>query len=121
MTGPLLMWVAEHEPGTYQDARWALAPKDWLRARLTGEIHAEPSDASASLLYDVPGDRWDLDVVCELGLDTSLLPPLLPSGAAGRARDRRRRRGGCPRASRSRPGTRQRTPSAAASAWATSS
>ena len=82
MTGPLLMWVAEHEPGTYRDARWALAPKDWLRARLTGEIHAEPSDASASLLYDVPGDRWDLDVVSELGLDTSLLAPLLPSAGA---------------------------------------
>jgi xylulokinase len=74
--------VAEHEPGTYRGARWALAPKDWLRARLTGEIHAEPSDASASLLYDVPGDRWDLDVVSELGLDTSLLPPLLPSAGA---------------------------------------
>jgi xylulokinase len=82
MTGPLLMWVAEHEPGTYRGARWALAPKDWLRARLTGEIHAEPSDASASLLYDVPGDRWDLEVVSGLGLDTSLLAPLLPSAGA---------------------------------------
>ena len=82
MTGPLLMWVAEHEPGTYRGARWALAPKDWLRGRLTGEIHAEPSDASASLLYDVPGDRWDLEVVSGLGLDTSLLAPLLPSAGA---------------------------------------
>jgi xylulokinase len=74
--------VAEHEPGTYRDARWALAPKDWLRARLTGEIHAEPSDASASLLYDVPGDRWDLDVVGALGLDAGLLAPVLPSAGA---------------------------------------
>ena len=82
MTGPLLMWVADHEPGTYQGARWALAPKDWLRARLTGEIHAEPSDASASLLYDVPGDRWDLEVVGALGLDAGLLPPVLPSAGA---------------------------------------
>ena len=82
MTGPLLMWVAEHEPETYRDARWALAPKDWLRARLTGEIHAEPSDASASLLYDVPGDRWDLDVVGALGLDATLLAPVLPSAGA---------------------------------------
>jgi xylulokinase len=82
MTGPLLMWVAEHEPQTYRDARWALAPKDWLRARLTGEIHAEPSDASASLLYDVPGDRWDLDVVGALGLDAGLLAPVLPSAGA---------------------------------------
>jgi xylulokinase len=82
MTGPLLLWVAEHEPGTYRDARWALAPKDWLRSRLTGEIHAEPSDASASLLYDVPGDRWDLDVVGALGLDAGLLAPVLPSAGA---------------------------------------
>jgi xylulokinase len=82
MTGPLLMWVAEHEPGTYRAARWALAPKDWLRARLTGEVYAEPSDASASLLYDVPGDRWDLEVVGALGLDAGLLAPLLPSAGA---------------------------------------
>ena len=82
MTGPLLKWVADHEPRTYSEARWALQPKDWIRARLTGEFHAEPSDASASLLYDVMGDRWDLEVVSALGLEASLLAPLLPSAAA---------------------------------------
>jgi len=82
MTGPLLLWIAEHEPRTYAEARWALPPKDWLRARLTGEVHAEPSDASATLLYDVPGDRWDLEVVSALGLDAGLLAPLLPSAGA---------------------------------------
>ena len=82
MTGPLLMWIAEHEPLTYTEARWALQPKDWLRARLTGEVHAEPSDASATLLYDVMGDRWDREVVNALGLDASLLAPLLPSAGA---------------------------------------
>src|SRR5580692_4815809 len=82
MTGPLLKWVADHEPRAYAEARWALQPKDWLRARLTGEFHAEPSDASASLLYDVLGDRWDLEVVGALGLEASLLAPLLPSAGA---------------------------------------
>jgi xylulokinase len=82
MAGPLLVWIAENEPRTYRDARWALQPKDWLRGRLTGEFHAEPSDASATLLYDVPGDRWDLETVSALGLDTSLLAPLLPSAGA---------------------------------------
>jgi xylulokinase len=82
MTGPLLCWVAENEPGTYRDARWALLPKDWIRACLTAEIHAEPSDASATLLYDVPGDRWDLQVISALGLDAALLAPLLPSAAS---------------------------------------
>jgi xylulokinase len=82
MAGPLLVWVAENEPRTYADARWALQPKDWLRGRLTGEFHAEPSDASATLLYDVPGDRWDLEAVSALGLDAGLLAPLLPSAGA---------------------------------------
>ncbi len=82
MTGPMLLWIAEHEPRTYAEARWALPAKDWLRARLTGEVHAEPSDASATLLYDVPGDRWDLEVVSALGLDAGLLAPLLPSAGA---------------------------------------
>jgi xylulokinase len=82
MAGPLLKWMIEAEPGTYRNARWALQPKDWLRARLTGEFHAEPSDASATLLYDVPGDRWDLEAVSALGLDASLLAPLLPSAGA---------------------------------------
>jgi xylulokinase len=82
MTGPMLSWIAANEPRTYRDARWALQPKDWLRARLTGEFRAEPSDASATLLYDLAGDRWDLGVVSALGLDAGLLPPLLPSAGA---------------------------------------
>jgi xylulokinase len=82
MAGPLLAWIAENEPATCRDARWALQPKDWLRGRLTGEFYAEPSDASATLLYDLAGDRWDLDTVARLGLDASLLAPLLPSSGA---------------------------------------
>jgi xylulokinase len=82
MAGPLLVWIAGHEQRTYRDARWALQPKDWLRARLTGEFRAEPSDASATLLYDVPGDRWDLEAVSALGLEAGLLAPLLPSSGA---------------------------------------
>ena len=82
MTGPLLVWIAQNEPLVYREARWALQPKDWIRARLTGEIHAEPSDASASLLYDLIGDQWDVEVVGALGLDASMLAPLLPSAGA---------------------------------------
>lgn len=79
MAGPMLAWLAQHEPATLQVTRWALQPKDWVRARLTGEVFAEPSDASATLLYDVPGERWDPDVIAALGLDGRLLAPLLPT------------------------------------------
>lgn len=79
MAGPLLLWAAEHEPQLYACARWALQPKDWLRARLSGRAAAEPSDASATLLYDVPNDRWDADLMTALGLAPDLLAPLIGS------------------------------------------
>lgn len=78
MAGPLLAWLATHEPATYRRMRWALQAKDWLRAQLTGSFATEPSDASATLLYDIPGDVWDAEVVEFLGLDATILPEVLP-------------------------------------------
>ena len=120
MAGPLLLWIAEHEPRSYAAARWALQPKDWLRARLTGEFHAEPSDASGTLLYDVPGDRWDLATLTR--------PGSRRHGCWRRCCLRRRPRpaaspprpgpsSGCPRASRWRPGPPTRPPRCSAAAW----
>ena len=82
MAGPMWLWLREREPATVGAMRWAMQPKDWLRARLTGAVAAEPSDASATLLYDVVADSWATDVVTDLGLDLSLLPPLLASSSA---------------------------------------
>ncbi len=80
MAGPTLLWLREHEPEAYDPARWALQPKDWLRFRLTGEAAAEPSDASATLLYDLLSDGWDYPVVETLGLREGVLAPLVASG-----------------------------------------
>lgn len=79
MAGPILQRLAEHEPVHYAQARWAIQPKDWLRLALTGAIASDPSDASATLLYDLPGDCWFDEVIADLGLRRDLLPPLMPS------------------------------------------
>ena len=81
MAGPSLLWLRDHEPGAYASARWALQPKDWLRVRLTGEAAAEPSDASATLLYDLFTDGWDYAAAESLGLRPGLLAPLIASGS----------------------------------------
>jgi xylulokinase len=80
MTGPLLRWVARHEPQAYRRAGWALLAKDWVRHRLTGEVATDPSDASATLLWDLPADRWADDVAAAVGLEPELLPPVAASG-----------------------------------------
>jgi len=79
MAGPTLLWLCDHEGEVYGAARWALQPKDWLRLKLTGEAYAEPSDASATLLYDLPADGWAFDIAEALGLRADLLAPLVPS------------------------------------------
>lgn len=85
MAGPSLLWLRANEPDGYEAARWALQPKDWLRMQLTGQAVAEPSDASATLLYDLPDDDWAWWLIDELGLRRDLFPPLQPSSApAGR-------------------------------------
>src|SRR5258708_199452 len=81
MAGPLMCWLADHEPEAYQATRWALQPKDWLRLCLTDALAADPSDASATLLYDLPADDWADDVIVALGLRRELFAPLSPSGA----------------------------------------
>jgi xylulokinase len=80
MAGPSLLWLRDHEPEAYASARWALQPKDWVRLRLTGEAAAEPSDASATLLYDLLSDDWDYPVVEALRLRPGLFAPLVASG-----------------------------------------
>ena len=81
MAGPILAWLHGHEPDAVAAATSALQPKDWLRARLTGKATAEPSDASATLLYDVLTQDWDDDVVEALGIPRRLLPQILPTSA----------------------------------------
>ena len=85
MTGPSLLWLARHEPESLARARWALQPKDWLRLRMTGVAATDPSDASATLLYDLEADSWAEDIVRALGLPPELLPPVWPSDARGGA------------------------------------
>jgi len=83
MTGPSLLWLDRNEPDAVSTARWALQPKDWLRLRLTGVPATDPSDASATLLYDIVADGWATDIVRDLGLPNDLLPAIRPSDAHG--------------------------------------
>lgn len=82
MTGPLLAWLAAHQPAVLDQATAMLLPKDAVRAALVPGLVTDRSDASATLLWDVPADTWARDVVDELGLPARLLPAVVPSNCA---------------------------------------
>jgi len=79
MAGPILRWIQLHEPVTLQAAAAVLQPKDYLRTLLAGGPVGERSDASATLLWDIPADTWASDVIDTLGLPGHLLPQVVPS------------------------------------------
>jgi xylulokinase len=84
MTGPLLAWLAAHRPELVARASTVLLPKDAVRATLVpGAAVAvtDRSDASATLLWDVPGDRWSMAAADAAGIDPGLLPSVLPGDA----------------------------------------
>ena len=61
MTGPVLAWLARHEPEVIERASAVLLPKDALRAALLPGVDpavTDRSDASATLLWDVLADDW---------------------------------------------------------------
>ncbi|MEO7944063.1 MAG: FGGY family carbohydrate kinase [Marmoricola sp.] len=77
MPGPVLGWLAEHEPDVVAAATSFVFPKDWLRSRLVPSTACtDASDASASLLWDVQTDSWSTEVADLTGVPVRLLPPV---------------------------------------------
>ncbi|MCO6449815.1 MAG: xylulokinase [Caldilineales bacterium] len=82
---PTWLWLREHEPETARRTAHLLLPKDYLRLRLTGEVGSEPSDASATGLFNPTQGDWSQPLMDALEIQSALLPPIFPSGsAAGR-------------------------------------
>ncbi len=75
------LWLREHEPDVAAATAHLLLPKDYVRYRLTGEIGAEPSDASSTLLFDTANRCWSAPLLDALALDARVLPPVAVSSA----------------------------------------
>ncbi len=75
-TLPSWLWLRENEPDIARRTRWLLQPKDMLRKRLTGVIGSEPSDASATLLFDPHVCAWSPLLLDAANLTADRLPPL---------------------------------------------
>lgn len=74
-----LLWVRRHEPEAYARTHVILNPKDYVRYRLTGDLHAEYSDASGTLLLDVARRRWSSELCDAVKVPQAWLPPLAES------------------------------------------
>ncbi|WP_053218508.1 xylulokinase [Virgibacillus senegalensis] len=80
-TLPKLLWVKQNEPDIYQRAHKFVLPKDYLRYKMTGELHMEYSDAAGTLLLNISEKQWSPEICEAVGIDVDLCPPLVESHA----------------------------------------
>ena len=78
-TAPKVLWIKENYPKAYEKAYKVLQVKDYAAFLLTGVFATDPSDASATLLFDLVGSRWASDLIAALGLNVELFPEVHPS------------------------------------------
>ena len=80
-TLPKLLWVRKHEPEVWGRVRKVLMPKDFINQRLTGELGADVSDASGTLVFDPGARRWSAKMLNAFELPASLFPHVGESAA----------------------------------------
>jgi len=69
-----LYWLQKHDRDTWRRIRRILLPKDYIRYRMCGLYNTEPSDASATLLFDVNRREWSDDILGVLGIPIEFMP-----------------------------------------------
>lgn len=74
-----LRWLSEERPSLWRQVRHVLLPKDYVRWRLTGQLHTDPSDGAGTLLLDARLRNWSPDILRELDIDEGILPRVAPS------------------------------------------
>ena len=73
-TLPKVLWLRRHEPQAFARLATVVLAKDYVRYRLTGALATEPSDASATLMYDTAHLRWSSEILKAVGLTESVVP-----------------------------------------------
>ena len=84
-TAAKLAWVKENEPEIYEHIWKILLPGDYIALRMTGEAATTVSGLSEGIIWDFAENRPSQRLLECLGIDASVLAPLVPTfGEQGR-------------------------------------
>ena len=79
---PKLMWLREHEPAIFRQARCFPPVGGYMLGWLTGTLAQDHANASSTLLYDVRTGSWDGRMLATADIDPGLLAEIRPSAQA---------------------------------------
>lgn len=78
-TLPKILWVKNNEPKIFKKVKKFLLPKDYVRYKITGEIHTDYSDAAGTLLLNQTTKQWSREICELLNIDPLICPSLINS------------------------------------------
>jgi xylulokinase len=78
-TAPKILWLRENEPENYKKVSKILLPKDYIRYKLSNTYATEVSDASGTVLMNIPLRNWSDEILDGLEIKKSLLPEVFES------------------------------------------
>ena len=74
-----LLWEKENRPDLYQKTYKVLTAADYPAMKLTGRAVTDHSNASLfGVGFDLPAQKWDTELISELGLDPEKFPDTFP-------------------------------------------
>ncbi len=82
-SAPFIFPVSRYLWFRKQDARTVahlLMISDWLTYRLSGELVAEPSNATESMLFDLRARTWSREILERFDIPAHILPPVVLPG-----------------------------------------
>ncbi len=74
-----ILWLKNHFPDVYKNAKYFLMAKDYIVYRLTGQFASDYSDASGTNLFDLVKEEWSEEILNAAEIDPNKLPPLYSS------------------------------------------
>lgn len=77
-----LLWLKENEPQVWERTRGWLMADSYIAWRLGGAPASDFSQAARTLAFDLQHLRWDTDLVSRVGIDPSILSPVMAAGTA---------------------------------------
>lgn len=76
---PKLAWFQANRPALMKRTKRIVLAKDYVLHRLTGRLATDPSDAQSTAMAEIGGTQWSERLSALAGIETSLLPAILPA------------------------------------------
>ncbi len=77
-----LMWLQKNCTDSFQNGRCWLPIGDYIAYRLCGVASTDQTSAWRTMAFDIHRLNWSEKILKTAGVDSSLMPPVVPSGTA---------------------------------------